>query len=67
MKKQMLLAYDAQGKRYQFKFWRDTLRPAYWMLEDYTGYVRTLETTWLASVPRIRLIVANHGMTCEVS
>jgi hypothetical protein len=38
-----------------------------WFLEDYTGYVRTLERNWLDSVPRIRMILENHGMTAEIS
>ena len=40
----------------------------YWYLrEPDGGYVRTLERTWAESVPRIRTILENHGLTADVS
>jgi len=63
----ILLARDSAGKAYRWRFWRDARPPAYWMLADHTGHVRTLETTWAESVHRIRVILSNHGLTAEVS
>jgi hypothetical protein len=64
-KKKSFTAFKA-GHRYSWKFWRDAASQL-WFLEDYTGYVRTLERNWLDSVPRIRMILENHGMTAEIS
>jgi len=57
-------AHDADGKAYRWTFWRDG---DYWMLRDYTGYLRTLEHTWIDSVPRIKSILEGHGMTADIS
>jgi len=40
---------------------------AWWVLRDASGYERTLEKTWRDSVPRILLILDNHGFTANIS
>ena len=60
----LLFPIDADGKRYRWAFSKDG---KYWMLRDHEGYVRTLEENWISSVPRIRAILENYGLTCEVS
>lgn len=59
-------AKDADGASYSWFFRRDAKINS-WVLGDYTGYVRVLERTWIDSIPRIHAILANHGMTAEVS
>jgi hypothetical protein len=59
-------AHDAEGKPYRWAFWYDSAYRA-WFLRDYTGYVRRMESNWYGSVPRIKLVLENHGMTAEVS
>lgn len=54
------------GQRFTWKFWYDSTARL-WFLEDYEGYVRTLESTWVDSVPRIRTVLANHDMVAEIS
>jgi len=46
IRKKSFTAFKA-GHRYNWKFWRDS-HIGLWFLEDYTGYVRTLERNWLA-------------------
>lgn len=59
-------AKDADGATYSWYFrYSPSLRV--WVLGDYTGYERILEITWRDSVPRIRAILANHGMAAEIS
>ena len=65
MKKARFTAFKS-GHRYTWKFWRDDTSRS-WFLEDYTGYTRALEATWRDSVPRIRMILENHGMTARIS
>ena len=62
VKKTCLIARDSKGNKYLWKFWR-SLGLGYWMLQDHDGYVRTLEARWIDSVPRIRLILHNYGLT----
>ena len=57
-------AEDAEGKRYKWSFWR---AGGIWFLRDHNDYVRTLETTWNASVSRIRSILENHGLKADIS
>jgi len=52
------------GKRYTWTAFRER---NIWFLRDHTGYCRALESNWFNSVPLIRLIAENHGMTCNVS
>lgn len=59
-------AKDADGAEYTWGFWRCRLT-GYWFLRAYDGYVRCLAATWRDSVPRINGILANHGMTAEIS
>lgn len=54
---------DENGKECRWECWRDTRRPAGWMLRDHTGYVRVLASNWEQSVPHIRQIAGNHAMT----
>ena len=63
MKVTTFAAFDKQGNRYQWAFYRDQE----WMLRDYTGYVRTLGKTWIDSAPKINLILDNHGMSANIS
>ena len=55
------LSSDAAGKRYRWTFWRDPVAQ-YWVLRDPQGHTRTLERTWVDSVPRIRGIVDNFAV-----
>jgi hypothetical protein len=64
MKVVTFTAKDKSDKGHKWAFWREA---GTWMLRDYTGYVRALEKTWFDSVPKIKLIVENHGMSCNVS
>ncbi len=59
-------AHDKDGNRYRWSFWRDAAA-GYWMLRDCDGYVRTMERTWTASVPRIQGTLANYDMTATIS
>jgi hypothetical protein len=61
--KRTFTALDGTGASYVWKYWRDGGR---WFLADPEGYVRTLAATWTDSVPRIRLILANHDQTTPV-
>ena len=54
---------DAEGREYRWKMYRDTRRPACWMLEDHSGYVRTLESNYALSVPKVYVIAGNHDFT----
>ena len=38
-----------------------------WFLRDSDGYIRTLESTWLASVPMIQLVLGNYDMIANVN
>jgi hypothetical protein len=53
------------GKPFTWKFYRDSKYG--WTLIDFNGYERTLEKTWIDSLPVIRRILSNHGMTCPLS
>jgi len=57
-------ARDKAGKKYTWAFWREN---GWWYLSDCDGYVRTLEKTWLESVPLIRLVLSNYDMTANIS
>ena len=59
-------ATDADGHKYQWAF-RYSAALRNWILRDHTGYERILERNWLDSTSRIRAILANHGMTAEIS
>jgi hypothetical protein len=64
--KHTLKSHDATGKLFMWSFrYSATLR--LWLLTDHTGYERTLERAWTDSVPRIRSILANHGLEANVS
>lgn len=52
---------DSDGKVYRWRLFRDTRRPAGWMLEDHSGYFRSLEETYALSVPKVKVIASNHG------
>jgi hypothetical protein len=56
------LRYPETGERFTWKLYRDARPPATWMLEDHTGYLRTLETTYLASLPRVQSTISGYGM-----
>jgi len=56
---------EDHGKKYKWKFYRHPKHG--WMLEDYEGYERPLEKTWIDSLPVIQRILSNHGMTCPLS
>jgi hypothetical protein len=53
---------DAYQKRY---VWDLTKRGKYWELTDHVGYLRVLEETWLLTVPRVKELAENYGMTLE--
>lgn len=78
MSKAKLTVADAEGNKYSWRFWRETgmtwvctgrkpRRLDAWMLEDHEGCVRTLESTWADSVPCIRMILENYGLTANIS
>jgi hypothetical protein len=54
-----------EGKSFKWAFYRDTT--GYWMLRDHTGYERTMEKTWIDTVPKIKMILGNHDMTADIS
>jgi hypothetical protein len=56
---------EDHGKSFTWKFYRDPKHG--WSLIDYNGYERTLEKTWIDSLPVIQRILSNHGMTCPLS
>ena len=58
--------HSEDGTRHKFAFWRDPDQN-HWMLLDDQDYVRVLEPTWRESVPRIKAILANFGMTADIS
>lgn len=63
MAKMQIRLKDEAGAVYRWRVSRDVRSPAAWMLEDHSGYQRTLESNWLDSVPRIRLIAENHNFS----
>lgn len=77
LKKHRLTMTASDGTRETWRYWRETVcwvrsmrKPVMvtvWRLEAPDGCVRTLETTWRDSVPRIEAIAANHGLTVRVS
>ena len=54
---------DASGSKFKWNVVRDANKPAAWVLTDHTGYKRVLDEFWATSVPRIKLIAENHGLT----
>jgi len=52
------------GKKFRWSFFKDGEE---WILEDYEGYIRTLEKTWRDSVPVIHQILAGYRMEAEIS
>lgn len=60
------IAKDSEGACYSWFFRYDGLVKA-WILGDYTGHIRILESNWFSSVPRIRMILENHGMSADIS
>lgn len=60
-----IVGTDSDGRIHK---WHFAKARGYWFLrEPDGGYVRTLEKTWAESVPRIRVIFENYGLTTEVS
>lgn len=51
------------GTPVTWRVWRDARRPAQWMFEDHTGYVRVLSDVWATSVEKLRLVAENHRCT----
>lgn len=62
MKNIALRLTDSAGQIYRWTIGKDARRPATWQLTDPAGYVRTLESNWRDSVPRVKLIAENHGL-----
>lgn len=60
------MARNEAGQEYRWAFWFDKGYRA-WFLRDCQGYERRLESNWIDSIPRIRLVLANYGMTAEIS
>jgi len=56
---------EDKGRTFIWKVYRDLKHG--WTLIDYNGHKRTLEATWVDSLPTIRRILSNHGMTCPLS
>jgi len=65
VKTRSFTAFYSDGSKYSLSFWRDGRNG--WMLRDHQGYVRTLENTWHDSVPRIRAVLENYGLTADIS
>jgi hypothetical protein len=59
-------ARDENGTEYRWAFWYDQGYRA-WFLRDCEGYERRVADTWIDSVPRIRTILHNYGMTATIS
>jgi hypothetical protein len=38
-----------------------------WYLRDHYGYIRTLASTWLDSVPMIQLVLGNYDLIAAVN
>ena len=66
MKTTTFTAFDEQGNKYRWAFWFDKGYKV-WFLRDHEGYVRRMAENWQDSVPRIRMVLSNYGMTAEVS
>lgn len=54
---------DKNGNKFRWSVVRDANKPASWVLTDHAGYKRVLDEVWTLSVPRIKLIAENHGLT----
>ena len=50
----------------RWAFWFDKGYKA-WFLRDCENYVRRMGDNWQDSVPRIRMVLENYGMTAEIS
>lgn len=59
-------ARDAEGTEYRWAFWYDKGYKA-WFLRDSDDYERRLQATWIDSVPQIRMILDNYGMSAAIS
>jgi hypothetical protein len=59
-------ATDATGTAFSWAFWYDKGYRA-WFLRDPEGYERRMESTWIDSVPRIRMVLENYGMAASIS
>ena len=57
---------EDNGKKFVWSFGRDPFQKA-WILTDYEGYKRILESTWIDSLPRIKQVLANYGMEANIS
>lgn len=53
---------DSDGKAFRWRLWRDRRPPARRMLETHDGVLRSLEESYLLSVPRVRMIASNYGL-----
>lgn len=59
-------ARDASGNEYRWAFWYDKGYKA-WFLRDYEGYERRAGDNWRDSVPYIKMVLSNYGMTANIS
>ncbi len=59
-------ARDSAGNEYRWRFGRSK-KSSLWYLKDPDGYIRSLESSWVDSVPRIQMVISNHGQTSEVN
>lgn len=68
MKRKTFMARDSGGNSHIWKYWRDARAKGggLWFLEAPDGCVRSLESTWTDSVPRIRLVLTNHDQSTDV-
>lgn len=62
--KNFTVTYKETNEKFKWAFKKDG---EFWYLKDHENYERTLEKTWIDSVPRINLIASNYGMECNIN
>lgn len=68
MKTMRIRLLDNHGTAYFWSAYREkTTSGHFWMLRDHTGYIRACESRWVDSVPRIKAVAENHGLTISQS
>jgi hypothetical protein len=62
--KNFTVTYKETGEKLKWAFRKNG---KYWFLKDHEDYVRTLESSWIDSVPKLLDIAYNYGMECRIS
>ena len=66
-KRTMFFVEHPEEGRLRWFFWRDTRRPAAWILKTHDGCERELEANWQNSLPLMLQVVENYGCTSQLS